>query len=436
VVDYTFYSKHRNRIRSNRIFLFLDQLVSGDKSRLLTWKDICNKAYIPMNNNSKKEEKWFKDIKKVITLDGVNLKQEVKNLFTCRFDNIEDTCSYDILKKDKSLVAIYSFQYNSILLGKVHKIDGDNVIIKHYNVDTSRNIDGKIFLSQCDNTFCSTNNLTQHSSICTFSTNWRYIVPIITASKFTKENVKKNGFVNYNIYNLFDVAKRKYESLQNTLTSSHVTSLNQSENIILELLEPSNSRNNLLIIQRTLSSFNNNTQCIFEFYTDGSLINLGTEQCSVNCSFAHLNTEFDIPQVEFATKIDNWPSAYRGELLAVILALCVVPKNNKVRINTDSLNVLTQFENLKKVHFHQTSREYFKNNNNHLWNILCRIILQLNLHVELFKIVAHGDDMDNDYVDHLAKEVHFNEDAYINFKNDASLMKILPKWNSILIEID
>jgi hypothetical protein len=103
-----------------------------------------------------------------------------------------------------------------------------------------------------------------------------------------------------------------------------VTTLNQSDNIILDLLEPSNSRNNLLIIQITLSSFNNNTQCIFEFYTDGSLINLGTEQCSTSCSFAHLNTEFDVPQVEFATKIDNWPSAYRGELLAVILALCVV----------------------------------------------------------------------------------------------------------------
>jgi hypothetical protein len=186
VVDYTFYSQHRNRICNNRI-LFLDQLVSGDKSRLLTWKDICNKVYIPMNNNRKKEKKWYKDIKKVVTIDGVNLKQEVNNLFTCRFDNIEDTRSYDISKKDKSLVAIYNLQHNSILLGKVHKIEGDNVIIKHYNVDTTRNIDGKIFLSQCDNDFCIINSSTQHSSIFTFSTNWRYIVPILTASKFTKE---------------------------------------------------------------------------------------------------------------------------------------------------------------------------------------------------------------------------------------------------------
>jgi hypothetical protein len=108
VVDYTFYSKHRHRIHYNRI-LFLDQLVSGDKNCLLMWKDICNKAYIPVNNNRKKEEKWYKDIKKVITLDGVNLKQEVKSLFTCCFDNIEDTRSYNISKKDKSLVAIYNF---------------------------------------------------------------------------------------------------------------------------------------------------------------------------------------------------------------------------------------------------------------------------------------------------------------------------------------
>uniref|UniRef100_U9U3Y6 Uncharacterized protein n=1 Tax=Rhizophagus irregularis (strain DAOM 181602 / DAOM 197198 / MUCL 43194) TaxID=747089 RepID=U9U3Y6_RHIID len=65
--------------------------------------------------------------------------------------------------------------------------------------------------------------------------------------------------------------------------------------------------------------------------------------------------------------------------------------------NTDSLNVITQFEKLKKSRFSQTSREYFKANNNFLWAILCRIILTLNLHVEMFKVVAHGDDMGSLY---------------------------------------
>jgi hypothetical protein len=116
-------------------------------------------------------------------------------------------------------------------------------------------------------------------------------------------------------------------------------------------------------------------------------------------------------------------------MFAPLIIIKILSISRKLRIN-----ILTQFEKLKKVNFRQTLREYFKNNNNHLWNILCRIILQLNLHVELFKVVAHGDDKGNNYVDRLAKEIHFDENAYINFKNDASLMKILPKWNGILIE--
>ncbi|PKC50220.1 hypothetical protein RhiirA1_487017, partial [Rhizophagus irregularis] len=111
-------------------------------------------------------------------------------------------------------------------------------------------------------------------------------------------------------------------------------------------------------------------------------------------------------------------------LLAVLLALSVVPKNSKVRINTNSLNVITQFEKLKKSRFSLTSREYFKANNNFLWDVLCRIILTLNLHVKMFKVIAHGDDMGNNYVDNLAKITHTDQDRYIVFRWDACMMKV------------
>ncbi|RGB28341.1 hypothetical protein C1646_767951 [Rhizophagus diaphanus] len=209
---------------------------------------------------------------------------------------------------------------------------------------------------------------------------------------------------------------------------------NLQNNIILDLLDLSTSRNDLLRIQRTLAPFDNNNYHLFEFYTDGSLIDLNAEQCSISCAFAQISDLFEIPHVEFYSTIDKWPSAYRGELLVIILALSVVLPNSRIIIKTDSLNVITQYEKIKKSHFTQTSREYFKTNDNFLWAILCRIILSLNLHVKMFKVAAHSSDEDNNYIDSLAKNTHLDQNRYIIFRRDTVNMKILSCWNGILIE--
>ncbi|PKY37070.1 hypothetical protein RhiirB3_461250, partial [Rhizophagus irregularis] len=160
--------------------------------------------------------------------------------------------------------------------------------------------------------------------------------PLLTESQFT--SIQSKNLIEFNIFDIFDFAKKKYDIIQRALTQNHVISPQLQDNIILEFLDSSTSRNDLLTIQRTLAPFDNNNYYIFEFYTDGSLIELGTKQCSISCAFAQISDLFDIPHVKFYSTIDKWPFAYRGELLAVLLALSVVPKNSKVRINTDSLN--------------------------------------------------------------------------------------------------
>ncbi|GBB91693.1 hypothetical protein RclHR1_19050004 [Rhizophagus clarus] len=210
--------------------------------------------------------------------------------------------------------------------------------------------------------------------VCAFTANPKHIVLLLSAAKFTKDDVKHRKMINFNIFNLFDQAKKKY-----TLSQS-------------------------------------------------------TEQCNISCAFAHLDRSFGIPQVEFYTTIDKWPSAYRGELLAVILALMVVPYRSKVRINIDSLNVITMFEGFKCNNFSLTSRDYFKLNNSYLWSILIRIIRQQNLHVEMFKVAAHTDCDGNNYVDRLAKSAHIDQDRFINFIDTAPDIKVLPLWNNIIIE--
>ncbi|CAB4438295.1 unnamed protein product [Rhizophagus irregularis] len=341
IVDNAYYSKHRERLREKNI-LFLDQIISSDKSRLLLWKEILIKAYVPISSQ-RKEAKWYTDIRSLITSDNIHLNSNISQLFVVFTNNVDEARSYNIDKRNRSLVAFYNPQFNSVVIGKIQGIDNaQRLVIKHFML----------------------------------------------------------------------ICLNKYDVVQQALTQNHVIFPHLQDNIILDLLDSSTSRNDLLKIQQTLAPFDNSDYYIFEFYTDGSLIELGTEQCSISCDFAQISDLFDIPHVEFYSTIDKWPSAYRGELLAVLLVLSVVPKNSKVRINTDSLNA----------------------NNNFLWAILCRIIITLHLHVEMFKVIAHGDDEGNNYVDNLAKAAHLDQDRYIVFKRDASMMKVLPCWNGILIE--
>ncbi|CAB4377442.1 unnamed protein product [Rhizophagus irregularis] len=382
VVDNAYYSKHRKRLREKNI-LFLDQIISGDKSRLLLWKEILIKAYIPIFSQ-RKETKWYSDIRNLITSDGVHLNYNLTQLFGARVDNVEEARSYDITKKNRSLIAFYNSQFNSVIIGKIQGIDAtQRPVIKHFHIDMSRYTDTHTYIYQCMEYGCAVNASLSTRSPCTFSANWKSLVPLLTDSQFAPSQL--TNLIEFNIFDIFDFAKKKYDLIHQALTQNHVISPQLQDNIILDLLDSSTSRNDF-----------------------------------ISCAFAQISDLFDIPHVEFYSTIDKWPSAYRGELLAVLLALSVVPKNSKVRINTDSLNVITQFEKLKKSRFSHTSREYFKANNNFLWAILCRIILTLNLHVEMFKVVAHGDDMGNNYVDNLAKIAHTDQDCYIVFRRDAS----------------
>ncbi|PKK72652.1 hypothetical protein RhiirC2_776964, partial [Rhizophagus irregularis] len=85
VVDNAYYSKYRERLHEKNI-LFLDQIISGDKSRLLLWKEILIKAYVPISSQQK-EAKWYTDIRNLITTDSIHLNHNISHLFGTSVDN-------------------------------------------------------------------------------------------------------------------------------------------------------------------------------------------------------------------------------------------------------------------------------------------------------------------------------------------------------------
>ncbi|PKK44732.1 hypothetical protein RhiirC2_804036, partial [Rhizophagus irregularis] len=130
------------------------------------------------------------------------------------------------------------------------------------------------YIYQCMEYGCAANASLLTRSPCTFSADWDYLVPLLTDSQFAHSQL--TNLIEFNIFDIFDFAKKKYDLIQQALTQT---------------------------------PFDNNNYYIFEFYTDGSLIELGTEQCSISCAFAQISDLFNIPHVKFYSTIDKWPSA-------------------------------------------------------------------------------------------------------------------------------
>ncbi|CAH1770770.1 14433_t:CDS:2, partial [Entrophospora sp. SA101] len=80
----------------------------------------------------------------------------------------------------------------------------------------------------------------------------------------------------------------------------------QQDNLLIRFIEDGPLLTQLLSFQQTLQHSNN-----LEFYTDGSLVGLGTIQMSM--SFAILQTALNAPRISFSATIEKWPSSTRAE---------------------------------------------------------------------------------------------------------------------------
>src|SRR5207248_543223 len=75
------------------------------------------------------------------------------------------------------------------------------------------------------------------------------------------------------------------------------------------------------------------TYSSLSFYTDGSLVNAASIKTRMGAAF--ILTELVDLNLQLAVSTTTWPSAYKTELLAVLLALLVAPDNCSVNLYSD-----------------------------------------------------------------------------------------------------
>src|SRR5687767_13994056 len=102
-------------------------------------------------------------------------------LFGAHVNNIDDTISYDIEKKNRSLIAFYNPQFDSVVVAKIQGIDDfQRIIVKHFHVDFSQCTDTHTYIYQCMDYRCAANTSASSRSPCTFFVDWRHLVPLLS----------------------------------------------------------------------------------------------------------------------------------------------------------------------------------------------------------------------------------------------------------------
>jgi ribonuclease HI len=148
---------------------------------------------------------------------------------------------------------------------------------------------------------------------------------------------------------------------------------------------------------------NNNSQLSeLSFYTDGSVIDLGSNQCSMGIGWVQIHDTTTINT--FQAQIKYWPCSFKAELIAVVSAVITAPRNCQIQIYTDSQSVISKYQSIthSPSTLQYTNTPYFS-----IWNTLINFINSYNLTIQFHKVTAHQDNEFNNLADQLAHN-HYN----------------------------
>jgi len=150
-----------------------------------------------------------------------------------------------------------------------------------------------------------------------------------------------------------------------------------------------------------------------DIYTDGSLLDLGKSSCKMGIGWfiANNNTQ----KQQFQASIERFPSSTKAEIIAVLTALLVCPKQSNVNIFLDSLSTINTFTKIFKD-YRLTHARRLKLPNCWEWVIIEQIITKLELNIVLHKIKGHSNNKQNDLADKLAKEGRSKPTLNINIQ--------------------
>src|SRR5581483_10261530 len=199
------------------------------------------------------------------------------------------------------------------------------------------------------------------------------------------------------------------------------------KNIILRYLEHSVDREYLLKIQSTFANINT-----LEFYTDGSLINQGSIESNMTFGFWETTTN-----TTFTSASTRYPSSYHAEVFAILTCLITSPHQSRIKIFTDSQSALLVFNNYKRNNYNVSTHNIFKiDSMTNLWISILEIINELQLTVDIEKVLAHSGVLGNEKIDKEVTLTHNDNYKYLTTSNNSyQNLLFYPLWKNIPINV-
>ncbi|GBC10541.1 hypothetical protein RclHR1_00970042 [Rhizophagus clarus] len=153
----------------------------------------------------------------------------------------------------------------------------------------------------------------------------------------------------------------------------------------------------------------------YRFYTDGSLINLGSPDVSMGWLWVQI-----IPDAGYLNSvatyahgtIRNWPSSTRAKAAAIYAALSATPEDSVVSIYMDSQAAIDGLRFCASSTY-TNSRFYYKTTNFELWASIECCIHEKRLTVFPVKVKDHDGNYWNEFADSLANSAHQSDDAFL-----------------------
>jgi ribonuclease HI len=179
---------------------------------------------------------------------------------------------------------------------------------------------------------------------------------------------------------------------------------------------------------QTIANSNYNLSSI-SFYTDGSVIDLGTSQCSMGIGWVQVDNSTTINS--FQAQVKLWPCSFKAEILAILSAIITAPRHCSVHIFTDSQSVISKYHNIcqSTSTLSHTHTPYFS-----IWQTLINFIKSYEIQLTFHKVTAHQDDPFNNLADQLARNHQIL--PYLTFlTNNPYNLNYTPFINEFPIEI-
>jgi ribonuclease HI len=184
-------------------------------------------------------------------------------------------------------------------------------------------------------------------------------------------------------------------ALRNSFLAPPLPSIHINQSPVLEIFDS----NSASIHLNQLAS-NNTSQNNFIFYTDGSVKNISTEQCSMGIGWTQIYN--NSPIQNYSAQILNWPSSYKAELIAILSAICTCPRNSNIDIYTDSQSVITKYSKL--ISSTLPSNKAYSYNYWPIWHTILNLIKSYSYKLTLHKVTAHSDNIFNNLANDLAQQ--------------------------------